>query len=348
MTLTEQGLRVERADPSTASDEVLYAIARHHEVMRTERVPEDPALLLDKMVIDMRQPRTDGEAVAFNAWDGDRVVGHIGVFMPLLDNLHLAFLDLSVEAPYRGRGVARDLLSRAADLVGEKGRRRLVTSTNERVPAGEVFARRLGAEAALATHHNQLVVAELDHSLLAGWERDAESRATDYRAWTNVGPYPQDRIEALVDIWNVMNTAPRGDLDMEDWKITPEKMAEWEQNMLATGEQRVATFVDHVPTGRIVAFSELFWQPGRDTLLFQGATAAHPDHRGHGLGRWVKARNLREALARNPEARYVRTGNADSNRWMLAINHAMGFRPFVAYTDWQIELDALRSALAAR
>ncbi|WP_052351744.1 GNAT family N-acetyltransferase [Deinococcus pimensis] len=345
MTLTENGLRVVRDDPRTAPDETLRAVALHREAIRAERLPDDPPWVIDKLVHEMRHPDSDEEVVQFNTWDGDRVVAHLALFFPTVENTHLVFIDLSVQASHRGRGVGTDLLRRAVDEAGARERRRLITSTNERVPAGEAFARRLGAQEALATHQNQLVLAELDRDLLLGWERDAE-RHTDYRPWVCVGAYPEERLDAIVDIWNVMNTAPRGDLDMEDWQMTPQRLREWQAKMLATGERRVTTFVDHVPTGRIVAYSELFWDPRRDTLLFQGATAAHPDHRGHGLGRLVKARNLRETLDRNPTARYVRTGNADSNRWMLAINHAMGFRPFISFTEWQADVSALREALA--
>ncbi len=95
----------------------------------------------------------------------------------------------------------------------------------------------------------------------------------------------------------------------------------------------------HRETDRIVGYSELYWQPERDILMFQGATGVRPEHRGHGLGHWIKAMNLREALRLNPRARYVRTGNADVNAPMLAINHALGFRPYIAQHDWQIDLD---------
>jgi hypothetical protein len=49
----------------------------------------------------------------------------------------------------------------------------------------------------------------------------------------------------------------------------------------------------------------------------------------------LKAANMEAMLGRNPSARVVRTGNADSNGPMLAINRQMGFEPFIAEATWQ-------------
>lgn len=67
------------------------------------------------------------------------------------------------------------------------------------------------------------------------------------------------------------------------------------------------------------------------------------EHRGHGLGRWLKAENLREALAAEPRLAAVETFNAESNRWMLALN--VGFAPHVAYEAWQAAIDDVREAV---
>ncbi|NJK46780.1 MAG: hypothetical protein HC933_23260 [Pleurocapsa sp. SU_196_0] len=36
----------------------------------------------------------------------------------------------------------------------------------------------------------------------------------------------------------------------------------------------------------------------------------------------------------------IRTGNADSNGPMLKINHSLGFKPFMARVEWQLEIEA--------
>lgn len=343
MTLTD--LRIERSDPRSAPDATLYALARHFEAMREERLPDDPPRPLDLLVTEMRHADPDEQVIFLNVWEGEEIVARAGLYLPLKENTHLGFVDLSVLAPYRQRGLGRRLLAEVVALAGEHGRTRLIGGTGDRVPAGERFARRLGAQAALATHTNQLTLSELDRGLLEGWVRRGEQEATDYRVWLNDGPYPEARYAAIADLWNVMNTAPRGDLDMQDWQMSEERLRHWEAQLAATGERRLSAFAEHTESGELVGYSELFWQPGRESLLFQGATGVRPEHRRHGLGRWLKAANLKAALAANPQGRFVRTGNADVNAAMLGINHALGFKPFISHTDWQIDVDAARAAL---
>ncbi|AFZ66403.1 GNAT family N-acetyltransferase [Deinococcus peraridilitoris] len=340
--------RIESADPSTAPEAVLRAVAAHREVIRAERLPQDPTWPLETLITEMRHVQSDERVTQFNAWEGERVIGHATVFLPLRENTHLAFVDLSVEAAARRQGLAAALLREVVTHAEAQGRSKLVGKTSDRIAAGEAFTRRLGAQAALPMHTNQLDLAELRPVLLDEWSEQGEARAPEYRVWLNAGAYPEERLSEIADLWNVMNTAPIGDLDMEDWQMTPERLREWQLQMGATGEQRLTTFAEHHTSGQLVGFSELFWQPGRDILLFQGATAVRPEHRRHGLGRWIKAANLREALARNAQARFVRTGNADSNQGMLAINYALGFRPFIAQTDWQVETARVREYLGAR
>ncbi len=343
MTLTD--LRLEPSDPRTASDDQLRAVALHREVLRHERLPDDPPWQIETLMTEMRHVEPDEDVFTVNAWDGSRVVGHGALFLPLRENTHLAFVELSVQAPHRQRGLGRRLLAELTARAETQGRRTLIGGSSDRLPDGEAFLRRLGADAALATHMNQLDLAELDRALMERWVQDGEARATDYRVWLNSGPYPQERRADIADLWNVMNTAPRGDLDMQDWQMSVERLEHWEEQLRATGERRVTAFAEHRATGQLVGYSELFWQPERHTLLFQGATGVRPEHRRHGLGRWLKAANLLTALNENPEARVVRTGNADVNAAMLGINYAMGFKPFMAQTDWQIQTDKVRAYL---
>ena len=82
----------------------------------------------------------------------------------------------------------------------------------------------------------------------------------------------------------------------------------------------------------------------RSSVIHQAGTATIPEHRGKGIGKWVKARMAQRLLAELPEARYIRTGNAGTNKAMLAINVAMGFKPVWESVIWQIPLeDARRS-----
>ena len=85
----------------------------------------------------------------------------------------------------------------------------------------------------------------------------------------------------------------------------------------------------------------LLVHPARPEIGNQGDTAVVPRHRGRGLGRWLKAANLEAVRRAHSKLRSVYTYNAASNRWMLDINVAMGFRPYRTFVVHQGATDEL-------
>jgi mycothiol synthase len=94
----------------------------------------------------------------------------------------------------------------------------MMTRTNEHILAGQAFMRRLGAEKGLEAHINQLVLAELNHSLVRQWLERAPERASDFVLGFWSGPYPEDQLEAVARLVEVMNQAPRD--RFWTWKTT--------------------------------------------------------------------------------------------------------------------------------
>lgn len=90
------------------------------------------------------------------------------------------------------------------------------------------------------------------------------------------------------------------------------------------------------------------WNPQDPAVVWVGLTAVDPDHRGHALGKWLKATMTLRILDERPEASDIRTGNADSNDAMLGINRAMGYRPMLSIESWMATTDAVRHWLDAR
>jgi hypothetical protein len=54
---------------------------------------------------------------------------------------------------------------------------------------------------------------------------------------------------------------------------------------------------------------------------------------------------LQTIIDQRPEVRTIRSNNADSNASMLRLNHALGFRPYKAWTTWQVDLDQVLTYL---
>ena len=97
----------------------------------------------------------------------------------------------------------------------------------------------------------------------------------------------------------------------------------------------VVTTLALAPDGSAAGASQLMASRLRPSLGRQGDTGVVAAHRGHGLGRWLKAENLRRALDHQPGIEVIETYNAESNPHMLAINVDMGFRPHRAFGTWQ-------------
>ena len=338
-------LRLETVDTITAPEATLQAIAGHAEALRAERLPEDPPLNLVAQLADLRRRAASSKTRHFLLWDSETVVASAAVRTPLADNTHLAFLDLSVLAPSRRRGLATRLLAEVVPYTHQNNRRILTTNAGSRIPSGEAVLRHLGAEMVQEQQFIQLDLGKMAPNLLPEWIAEAEARTPDYCLWQVLGAYPEERLADIADLHDVMHTAPSGMRDTQHTRTTPPMLREREASLAASGQQRLITFAEHRHSGQLAAFTELFWDPQRPTLLSQRATAVRPDHRRHGLGRWIKAVNLHAAQSANPEAKVVRAGNTNDNTRMLAINHALGFRPYLIHTDWQIETAALAAYL---
>jgi GNAT superfamily N-acetyltransferase len=68
-------------------------------------------------------------------------------------------------------------------------------------------------------------------------------------------------------------------------------------------------------------------------------------HRGHGLGAWLKAANLRRLTAARPVVREVRTSNAADNEHMLRVNRQVGFTVTASAQNREAALADLRARL---
>jgi GNAT superfamily N-acetyltransferase len=187
--------------------------------------------------------------------------------------------------------------------------------------------------------NSQLDLSALDRALIDGW---ASIDPAGYRIEWIGNETPDHLMDNVVSAVRAINTMPREELQMEDWKITPETMREWERMTRARGQEHRMAVVIEESTGASAAFTDVFFDPRVPSVIHQGGTATIPEHRGKGIGKWVKAQMARHLLEEVPQARYIRTDNAGTNAAMLAINVAMGFKPVWESVIWQIPLEDAR------
>jgi GNAT superfamily N-acetyltransferase len=257
------------------------------------------------------------------------------VILRMEENKNLAQFELTVLPEYRRQGWARQLLSRIAEVAAQENRSLLMTDTTDRIPGGDAFMARIGGKRGMETHINQLNLSDLDHALLENWLARSHDEF-ELGLWDDA--YPEAQLAAIAELNDLTNEQPFGDLELEDMHMTPEQLRQLEQNLFARGSQRWTLYLVDRATGQFAGYTEIMWNTNRPEIANQGFTGVYPRYRGQGLGRWLKAAMLDKILKDNPQVKYVRTGNADSNVAMLKINTELGFKPYRANILWQVEL----------
>lgn len=337
---------LEAFDPRRASEAQYRDLHAFSETLRQERSPDDPEVPYEAFRANFASIPPFVDVFAWFARDGEKLVAAAnGAVLNLDHNRHVAEASVEVLPEHRRRGLGRALFALVVGAIEDSGRTLMILNTNGRVPAGAHALERVGAQAGLPQHVNQLTLADLAPGLLDRWVARAAERADGYEIGVIDGPYPEELFPALVDLMAVNNTMPRGDLEVEDWKTDEDQLRNMNAQHEASGRRRLFVYARHRETGRLDGYTDLGWHPARPTIVSQGGTAVRPEARGLGLGRWLKAENLRRLLAENPEARFVRTVNADVNAAMLSINTEMGFKPYQSAVTWQLPVEKARAYL---
>jgi mycothiol synthase len=336
-------------DVQTASDTEFQAALTLSNIIRAEIFPDDPARTLETLKKTWRANsmfEKEKDTLWVITHEGEHAA-HLWTFVNYYDdNRHLMSIELLVHPEYRRKGLAKQLLEKALETSQNEQRTHIISWTHSTIPAGTVVAEKIGAKRGLEGHTNQLVLAELEQSLLTKWSGDTKETAKDFELGFWLGAYPTEKIEEIANLYSVMNTAPRGELEIEDWHVKVEDLRQSELYHQAMGIERWTAYVRHIPSGELVGYSFITYQPEHNPLVvWQGDTGVLPKYRGHGLGKWLKAEMLQKILHERPRVKFIRTGNADSNAPMLAINQALGFKPYIAWVDWQLETKVLESYL---
>lgn len=334
--MTTQEQTVSAFDPVSASPGARLAVGRLLAACHAFAVPDDPPFLPERAAVNLTHVTPDEAAAHFVIWAGEEALGWGSLEYSLTQNRHAAHARLQVHPDYRRRGLGRALARTLEAAAREQGRRVVTFATTSRVPAGEAFALGLGAEAALPMRQSQLDLWAVPDTLLEGWTTRPEGEPYRLHLWERV---PDAFLSRMADMMMVMNTAPRGALEVDDWTVTPEMIRAWEEMNTEAGEVRLLMSVEDTRSGALAGYTEVFWSPERASLVSQGATAVRPEARGQGLGKWLKAAMLRHIQTHCPGARWVRTNNANENAAMLGINMALGFRPWASLTEWQVRLN---------
>ena len=340
----------QRVDPKTAPEAELLL---HHEfwnARRSEIFPEDPPIPWEERKMWYRDPPAHNASRILAIYENDVVVGIADADWRTDDkeNPDTAWFEVMVAPTHLRRGLGSRLALALLEEIAPLGRKKLFTSTVSLRSGGKPFAEILGAKFGQEEHTNQLLFNEMNHDYV---QHSLENAPTaDYELIWYDSDYPDDETELqkICAMFEVMNTAPRGDLEFNDWKATPEKLLRDAANARKNHQQWWLCIAKHKQTGHYAGFTETGWHHNRPKIAGQYGTGVDPTHRGHGLGAWLKAAMIERILRDRPTVDRIRTGNADSNAPMLKINHSLGFKPYLDRTEWQLDVQKTLEVLHAR
>lgn len=336
-----------QVDPKTASPDFWKRYHAYRRMRQMETRPDDP--LRPDGLEEMRMKRDDPFSILYRyeVSDGGEMLSWLGAEIQkpgtpgYEGSKHLFWVDWSVHPAHRRHGIGRSWVPLVIELMDRHGCTVFSTGTEEE--SGHAFLKWLGASAKFTGAENRLKLADVDWEMLRRWVAEGSKRNPDSRLELYDGRIPEELWDDYApQFTRILNTAPFEDMDHGDIVITPDHMREWFERMSLSGEVQHSMWIRE-PDAVISAMTDIAWAPHRSTILNQQFTGVHPDARGRGLGKWIKAAMLLHVRDLYPDAHWVSTDNAGSNAPMLAINKRIGFKQFRAATVYQMSRDALAS-----
>lgn len=335
---------VESFEAATTDESIVRGVHEAYLALEADFFPDDPAPPFEYHLQSWSAPTASHRKdMRFAAMDDGAVVGY-GHAVTWIDHQDSGLITLAVPAEHRHQGIGTALFARSLDALETERRSKLIVDIPDGSPLENV-AERLGLRRVLSEKINQLRIADIDWSLMEAWIEDGAKRAPDYTLlWLDL-PIPDEHMANWCRISDVMNTAPIEDFDLEETVMTSEKWRSIESNMTARGYLMKGLVAVHGPTGDFAGMTTLMAQQYHPEIAQQDDTVVDPDHRGHGLGKLLKAAMAKRFLLEFPDVTRINTGNAGSNAPMLKINTEMGFKPILHISAWQGDIETARKAL---
>lgn len=244
---------------------------------------------------------------------------------------HLAELELHVHPADRRHGTGTRLLDAAVGAAREAGRRSVLAQAEAGSPGAEFLPSR-GFRQVLALTFARLPLAQADPAAIA------ERPHPPYVLTSWSGTVPDHLAQTYADSRRAMDDMPMDDTDYGTVTWDVDRLRAVAEAVAERGDHLHTVAAIHQPTGGIVAFTELVVpSDGLGDAQHYG-TGVLPEHRGHGLGLWIKAESIRQARERHPRLGGLLTDTADSNPYMRLINDALGYVPTHRAITYQLDL----------
>lgn len=318
-------MRIVRLD--AADDDSLRAC---HEVLNAAQAVDDPheppmSLAVFRVWLFHGWDGNPGEVWFVPGEQAGQAVAWYRLDLPDLEDKDRGFLLPTVHPAARRAGIGREVLRHAAGRAAAN-ERTVLGSVAVQDSAGEAFARRVGAKLGLVEARRMLDLRAVPVGQFARLREEAAAKAAGYTVVTWEGPTPEEHLGRVADAFNAMNDAPR-DEGYEDAIWDAERIRERADLLLRQTDVRgytVAALDD--ATGELAGFSQVEVDPAYPERGYQGLTSVTRSHRGHRLGLLTKAAMLEWLATAEPQLERIGTGNAESNKHMIAVNETLGYQ----------------------
>jgi GNAT superfamily N-acetyltransferase len=256
---------------------------------------------------------------------------------------HVLWFGGGVITPARRQGIGRALLGRVLDVADEVGATVVSTYTEEE--DGVAVLEHLGAEVKQLERRARLDLTRVDWSEIRKWVEELDERSPTTRLELYPDRLPDEFLPEYTAARTVlMNLMPWDDMDHGEIVVTPQDFDEMYER-LAFAKTEHHTLIAREADGMISGITDIAWRPSAPDRVAQWFTGVHPDTRGRGVGKALKARMLEYIHERYPGATWMSTENSTTNGAMLAINNRLGFREHRVGRTYQIGRDRLAEYL---
>ncbi|MGP4046096.1 GNAT family N-acetyltransferase [Streptomyces sp. 2A115] len=247
---------------------------------------------------------------------------------------HLGELEIAVHRSERRRNVGSRLLDAAVAAARSERRRCLLAQAEDGSP-GDLFLAARGFRRVLALTYARLPLADADLDRIRGI---AERPHGGYRLTRWDGTVPPELARTFAESRRAMDDMPMDGTDYGTVVWDVDRVLSAADAIAKRGELLHTVAVVDTTDGSIVGFSELVVPGDGQGDAQHYGTGVLPEHRGHGLGLWMKAEAIRQARERHPELGGLLTDTADSNTHMRGINDTLGYLPTHKAVEYQLDL----------
>ena len=329
-------LTIDGFDPGSASERDIGGF--HETVAASQAVerPDEQRLTIENVIGRLRNPFPGfGPIRYWVARKGGRIRGIASSFFPEEENSRLALVEIIVHPDSRRQGIGTAMLRHMVPVLREEGRSFVEGWQVTLGGAGELWAHAVGMRPANTVLMQTLAVPGVDRAL---WNA-AVSSGYRLRRWS--GAAPEDLVVSYAAARRAIDDAPSGQLGYRSPVWTVDRVRSTERDFAGRNIGHRVVVAVHEESGEVAGITEIELHPHRPLWAYQRDTAVLAPHRGHGLGRCMKAHMLQWLLADHPQIELIWSTTSANNDHMSRVNLGLGYTTVRSMVAVNGEIDGL-------